>query len=41
MIPELGHFARLLADGEGNTRDRALADLSWTLINTTEFSWNR
>ncbi len=38
---ELGHFAWLLAGSKGNDRDRALTDLCWTLINTTEFSWNR
>lgn len=38
---ELGHFAGLLAGSKGNDRDRALTDLCWTLINTTEFSWNR
>lgn len=38
---ELGHFAGLLGGSKGNSRDRALADLCWTLINTTEFSWNR
>jgi hypothetical protein len=38
---ELGHFTGLLAGRKGNERDRALTDLCWTLINTTEFSWNR
>jgi hypothetical protein len=38
---ELGHFAGLLSGSKGNHRDRALTDLCWTLINTTEFSWNR
>jgi hypothetical protein len=38
---ELAHFTGLLAGSKGNTRDRALTDLCWTLINTTEFSWNR
>lgn len=38
---ELGHFTGLLSGRKGNDRDRALTDLCWTLINTTEFSWNR
>lgn len=38
---ELAHFTDLLAGSRGNQRDRALTDLCWALINTTEFSWNR
>lgn len=38
---ELGHFARLLAGTKGQERQRALADLYWSLLNSTEFSWNR
>jgi hypothetical protein len=42
---ELKHFVARLADvdaGDGDRRDRqdALEDLYWTLINSTEFSWN-
>jgi hypothetical protein len=37
---ELEHFAPRLADATGNTRQQALEDLFWTLINSTEFSWN-
>ncbi len=38
---ELDHFVGSLAGTTGDVRDQALADLHWTLINTTEFSWNR
>ena len=38
---ELAHFVSGLAGTKGEDRDRAFTDLCWTLINTTEFSWNR
>jgi len=38
---ESGHFAATLAGKEGDARDLTLSDLYWSLINTTEFSWNR
>jgi hypothetical protein len=38
---ELAHFVAGLAGTKGEDRDRAFTDLCWTLINTTEFSWNR
>lgn len=38
---ELGHFVGVLAGLKGKDRDEAFTDLCWTLINTTEFSWNR
>ena len=42
---ELTHFVARLKDTEGGdgdrrTRQEALEDLYWTLINSTEFSWN-
>lgn len=37
---EVAHFAdRLRGDGEGNRAGR-MEDLYWSLLNTTEFSWN-
>ncbi len=38
---ELAHFGERLSGTGGDARNRALADLRWSLINTTEFSWNR
>jgi hypothetical protein len=38
---ERSHFAPLLAGLKKKERERALADLYWSLINSTEFSWNR
>ncbi len=38
---ELAHFTGTLANTRKEARDRALADLCWALVNTTEFSWNR
>ena len=38
---ERTHFTALLAGEKNNARERAVADLYWTLINSTEFSWNR
>ena len=42
---ELAHFVARLkdtdgGDGDRRTRQHALEDLYWTLINSTEFSWN-
>jgi hypothetical protein len=42
---ELTHFVARLqdtdgGDGDQRTRQEALEDLYWTLINSTEFSWN-
>jgi hypothetical protein len=42
---ELNHFVARLqdtdgGDGDRRTRQQALEDLYWTLINSTEFSWN-
>jgi hypothetical protein len=42
---ELAHFVARLqdtdgGDGDRRTRQEALEDLYWTLINSTEFSWN-
>ncbi len=38
---EASHFAKVLAGTEGKVRDRAMEDIFWALINSTEFSWNR
>ncbi len=38
---ELDHFTTLLAGKEGQVRDQTLSGLCWSLINSTEFSWNR
>lgn len=39
--PEQAHFTKLLASTKGrNTRNDAMSDLCWTLMNATEFSWN-
>ncbi len=37
---ELAHFEGRLAGLTGKTRSRFMEDLYWTLINSTEFSWN-
>jgi Protein of unknown function (DUF1549)/Protein of unknown function (DUF1553) len=37
---EKDHFARRLEGTRGDERSRRLEDLFWTLINSTEFSWN-
>ncbi len=37
---ESAHFAARLAGTAGDERKHRLSDLCWTLINTTEFSWN-
>lgn len=38
---ELSHFAAQLEDRKGQARHRAMEDIYWALINSTEFSWNR
>lgn len=38
---EASHFSGLLAGLAGSERERCMADLHWSLINSTEFSWNR
>ncbi len=37
---ESAHFAGRLAGTSGDERKQRLSDLYWTLLNTTEFSWN-
>jgi hypothetical protein len=37
---EARHFEELLGNTKGKNRNRAMADLFWTLMNSTEFSWN-
>lgn len=37
---ELAHFAARIAGTTGKERKERLSDLCWTLINTTEFSWD-
>jgi hypothetical protein len=37
---EAAHFAGRLAGTAGDVRKERLSDLYWTLINSTEFSWN-
>jgi Protein of unknown function (DUF1549)/Protein of unknown function (DUF1553) len=37
---ESTHFTGRLAGTSGDVRKQRLSDLCWTLINTTEFSWN-
>jgi hypothetical protein len=37
---ELEHFTPRLADTKGDVRSGHLRDLFWTLINSSEFSWN-
>ncbi len=34
------HFRRQLAQSSGATRNRAMEDLYWVLLNGSEFSWN-
>jgi hypothetical protein len=38
---EKNHFAGLLRDTRKKQRERAMQDIYWALINSTEFSWNR
>jgi hypothetical protein len=37
---EAAHFQQRLGGSTGNERVRRMEDLFWTLINSTEFSWN-
>ncbi len=37
---ERGYFARKIGDLKGDARAEAVSDLFWTLINSSEFSWN-
>jgi len=37
---EAAHFAARLSETGGDTRNQRMEDLYWTLINSTEFSWN-
>ncbi|MHC5539838.1 DUF1549 domain-containing protein, partial [Singulisphaera rosea] len=37
---ESRHFVAKLAGSSGDPRKERLADVSWTLLNSTEFSWN-
>ena len=37
---EREHFASRLLDRDNRNRQQAVEDLYWTLINSTEFSWN-
>jgi hypothetical protein len=37
---ETGHFVQRLKDREDRNRAQAVEDLYWTLVNSTEFSWN-
>jgi hypothetical protein len=37
---EQDHFARRLDHSKGDDRKNKVSDLFWTLINSTEFSWN-
>lgn len=38
---ERSHFVSLIENEEKKSRQRAMADIYWTLYNSTEFSWNR
>jgi hypothetical protein len=37
---EAAHFEHRLAGTQGGERHQRLSDLFWTLVNSTEFSWN-
>jgi len=37
---ELRHFTNRLADDGPTDRSARLGDLYWTLLNSSEFSWN-
>lgn len=37
---ELSHFEAKLAGSRGDQRSKSVSDIVWTLINSTEFSWN-
>ena len=38
--PEVAHFLARIEGRRGKARERAVADLVWPLVNSTEFSWN-
>jgi len=37
---ELEHFSKRLKGTKGKSRSKEMEDLSWALLNSTEFSWN-
>ena len=37
---ELAHFVARLDDASGQLRRRQMEDIYWSLLNSTEFSWN-
>jgi hypothetical protein len=37
---ELAYFEEIIASKTGESRSEAISDLFWTLVNSTEFSWN-
>lgn len=37
---EAAHFQQRLGDAKGPVRNQRMEDLYWTLLNSTEFSWN-
>jgi hypothetical protein len=40
IAEELAHFESRLAGSKGKDRSARMEDLYWTLLNSTEFSWN-
>lgn len=38
---ERDHFVALLEETKDSNREQAMEDILWSLINSTEFSWNR
>jgi hypothetical protein len=39
-LEESAHFTARLRDTRGKTRTQVMTDLGWTLLNSTEFTWN-
>jgi hypothetical protein len=37
---EASYFSELLNGSRGDEREQRLADIYWTLLNSSEFSWN-
>jgi hypothetical protein len=37
---EREHFVNYLSGKQADARGRAIADVTWAMLNTTEFSWN-
>jgi hypothetical protein len=37
---EADYFVKRLCETRGEARSQCLEDLYWTLLNSTEFSWN-